>query len=207
MSRRPDVPGELVLASGNAGKLRELRALLEPRGFAVRPQSEWDIPEAVEDGLSFLENALIKARHAARLTGCAALADDSGLVVPALEGAPGIHSARYSAEPRGDGANNAKLLATMASLEGDARKAYFHCTLVLMRHAEDPVPLVAFADWWGVIAAGLKGEGGFGYDPLFEVPGTGLRSAELPPAEKNAISHRGQALAKLAALLDDGDAA
>lgn len=201
MSRRTDVPARLVLASGNAGKLRELQALLKPLELDVRPQSDWGLPEAIEDGLTFLENALIKARHAARLTGEASLADDSGLVVPALDGAPGIYSARYSTEPRGDGANNAKLLKDMAGLTGADRAAHFHCTVVLMRSAEDPVPLVASADWWGRVAEAPRGDGGFGYDPLFEVPGTGLRSAELAPEEKNLLSHRGQALRRLLDLL------
>lgn len=194
--------GVLVLASGNAGKLREMEQLLNPLGFRLRPQSDWQVPEAVEDGLTFLENALIKARHTASLTGRAALADDSGLVVPALGGEPGIHSARYSQDPVGDAANNAKLLQALEGLEGDQRQAYFHCTVVLLRSPSDPAPLVASADWWGSVLHEPRGSGGFGYDPLFLVPDLGCSSAELPPATKNRISHRGQAIRALAKALE-----
>lgn len=185
---------DLVLASGNAGKLRELRQMLEPLGFRLRPQSDWDTPEAVEDGLTFVENALIKARNACAHTGHPAIADDSGLVVPALGGAPGIRSARYSEAPRGDEANNEKLLRAMSGLSGDDRSAYFYCAMVLARTPDDPAPLVATASWRGRILEAARGEGGFGYDPLFLVPGPGCSSAELPAQEKNRVSHRGQAV-------------
>jgi len=198
---RREQPGVLVLASGNPGKLREMEQLLGPLGFRLRPQSDWQVPEAVEDGLTFLENALLKARHAARLTGLAAVADDSGLVVPALGGQPGVHSARYSHDPVGDAANNAKLLRALEGLEGDQRQACFHCTVVLLRSPSDPAPLVASADWWGSILHEPRGTGGFGYDPLFLVPDLGRSSAELPPATKNRISHRGQAIRALAEAL------
>ncbi|MEJ2534503.1 MAG: RdgB/HAM1 family non-canonical purine NTP pyrophosphatase, partial [Gammaproteobacteria bacterium] len=187
----------LVLASGNAGKLRELRELLQPIGFLLRPQSDWDTPEAVEDGLTFVENALIKARNACAHAGHPAIADDSGLVVPALGGAPGIRSARYGGEPRSDAANNEKLLRAMRDLRGDDRAAYFYCAMVLARSPDDPAPLVATASWWGEILPEPRGEGGFGYDPLFLLPEQGCSSAELPPQTKNRLSHRGQAVRAL----------
>lgn len=186
----------LVLASGNAGKLREFNKLLEPLGTQVRPQSDWDTPEAEETGLTFIENALLKARQAAAHTGKPALADDSGLVVPALGGAPGIRSARYSAEGT-DAANNALLLENMRALSGDRRRAFFTCALVLLKSADDPSPLVATADWHGRILESPSGNGGFGYDPLFFVPDANCASAELAPEKKNRMSHRGQAVAAL----------
>ncbi|MEE4175464.1 MAG: RdgB/HAM1 family non-canonical purine NTP pyrophosphatase [Xanthomonadales bacterium] len=186
----------LVLASGNAGKLREFSELLEPLGMRVRPQSDWETPEAAETGLTFVENALLKARNAASHTGHAALADDSGLVVPALGGAPGIHSARYSREGT-DSANNAQLLADMDELAGDQRAAYFYCALVLLKSARDPAPVVVTGAWHGRILLSPRGGGGFGYDPLFFVPGEDCASAELPAMTKNRISHRGQAVAAL----------
>jgi XTP/dITP diphosphohydrolase len=185
--------GELVLASGNAGKLRELRQLLEPLGLTLRPQSDWDLEEAVEDADTFLENALIKARHAAVHTGLPALADDSGLVVPALGGRPGIHSARYGGEPRSDEANNRRLLAEMRDLSGAERGACFYCAMVLVQAPDDPAPLVATAAWWGRILDAPRGSGGFGYDPLFHPDGEVLAAAELPAERKNRLSHRGQA--------------
>lgn len=187
----------LVLASGNRGKLNELTVMLEPMGWAVRPQSDWDIPEAVEDGLSFIENALIKARHAARLTGCPALADDSGLVVDALNGAPGIYSARFAGPGAGDRANNQKLLAALDEVADDSRGAHFYCAMALVHHAEDPAPLVSIGRWDGSILRQPLGEGGFGYDPLFWVAGEGCSSAQLPPGRKNRLSHRGRALASM----------
>ncbi|NNK33591.1 MAG: RdgB/HAM1 family non-canonical purine NTP pyrophosphatase [Xanthomonadales bacterium] len=193
---------ELVLASGNPGKLRELTAMLEPLGWDVRPQSEWVTEEAVEDGLSFIENALIKARHAARLSGRPALGDDSGLVVDALNGAPGIYSARYAGADADDAANNLKLLDALANVPDDRRGAHFYCAMALVRHAEDPAPLVAIGRWDGRIRKAPAGSGGFGYDPLFDVPDSGCSSAELPPAIKNRLSHRGRALAGMARLLE-----
>jgi XTP/dITP diphosphohydrolase len=194
-------PREIVLASGNVGKLRELGALLAPEGFILRPQSQWGFAEAIEDGLTFVENALKKARHAAANTGLPAIADDSGLVVPALGGEPGIYSARYAGPGAGDVQNNEKLLRQLAGQEAGARRAYFHCAMVLVRHAADPVPLIASASWWGEIAQTPRGAGGFGYDPLFWLAEQGCTSAELPPEEKNRISHRGQAAQSLLSLL------
>lgn len=188
---------DVVLASGNAGKLKEFNALFEPMGWTVRPQAEWDVPEAVEDGLSFVENALIKARHAARLTGLPALADDSGLAVDALNGEPGIHSARYAGALADDAANNRKLLQALQGVEDERRGAHFYCAIVMLRHAGDPAPLVATARWTGRILHEPRGSSGFGYDPLFFVPTEGCASAELAPARKNQLSHRGQALRAL----------
>ena len=185
----------LVLASGNAGKLRELTAMLEPLGWSVRPQNEWSVPEAVEDGLSFVENALIKARHTAKYTGLMALGDDSGLVVDALDGAPGIYSARYAGNDASDEDNNARLLRELQDVPEAQRGAHFYCAMALVRHAADPAPLLAVAKWDGVIQKTSAGSGGFGYDPLFLVPEQGCASAELPPEVKNRLSHRGQALA------------
>ncbi len=187
----------LVLASGNAGKLRELGAMLEPLGWKVAPQSDWDVPEAVEDGLTFIENALIKARHASKHTGLPALADDSGLVVDALHGAPGIFSARYAGVGAGDGANNRKLLGELEHVPESRRSAHFYCAMALVRHEKDPAPLLATGSWDGLITRSPSGAGGFGYDPLFWVPGKNCTSAELQPEEKNRLSHRGKALARL----------
>lgn len=204
MSHVPESALEtLVLASGNAGKLREFNELLEPLGMRVRPQSDWETPEAEETGLTFIENALLKARNAASHTGQPALADDSGLVVPALGGAPGIRSARYSREGS-DAANNQQLLADMDELVGEARNAYFYCALVMLRSARDPAPLVATGAWHGRILLSPRGGGGFGYDPLFFVPGENCASAELPAATKNRISHRGRAVAGLLDALRQG---
>lgn len=184
----------LVLASGNAGKLRELTSMFEPLGWLVRPQSDWDVSEAVEDGLSFIENALIKARHAARATGLPALGDDSGLAVDALHGAPGIFSARYAGENADDGANNLKLLDALEGVPELERGAHFYCAMAAVRHAGDPAPLLAIGKWDGRILPALSGQGGFGYDPLFHVPEEGCSSAELAPEVKNRLSHRGKAL-------------
>ena len=191
----------LVLASGNPGKLREMNAMLEPLGWRVSPQSDWGVSEAVEDGLSFVENALIKARHASKFTGLPALGDDSGLVVDALNGAPGIYSARYAGAGSGDGDNNRKLLREMADVEETARGAHFYCAMALVRHAGDPAPLIATGRWDGRIMDAPAGSGGFGYDPLFWVPGEGCSSAELSSGVKNRLSHRGQALSKLTELM------
>ena len=196
-------PRKLVLASGNAGKLAELNAMLEPLGWDVRAQGEWNIPEAIENGLSFIENALIKARHAAARTGLPALGDDSGLVVRALDGAPGIHSARYAGEPADDAANNRKLIEALREVPENQRAAYFHCAMAFVRHPADPVPLMAGASWHGSILAAARGNGGFGYDPLFWVPGEERSAAELDGQTKNFLSHRGQALRAIVQALKD----
>ena len=195
--RKPESTKSLVLASGNEGKLRELRHMLDPLGWTIRLQSEWDIGEAVEDGGTFVENALIKARHAARHTGLPSLGDDSGLVVEALQGAPGIFSSRYAGLHGDDAANNLKLLDALQGIPGDQRSAHFYCALVLLRHAEDPAPILATGIWHGRIVDHPKGTWGFGYDPLFWVESHGCTSSELEPGVKNRLSHRGQALAAL----------
>jgi XTP/dITP diphosphohydrolase len=185
----------VVLASGNAGKLRELNRVLSPLGVVLRSQAEFDVPEVEENGLSFVENAIIKARAAARHTGLPAIADDSGLEVDYLSGAPGIHSARYSGE--GDEGNNRKLLAALQGVANEQRSARFQCVLVYMRHGADPTPLVCQASWEGRILQQPRGEAGFGYDPLFYVPDQQCSSAQLPPEVKNRISHRARASALL----------
>lgn len=181
----------VVLASGNAGKLRELAGILAPLGLQLESQTRYQVPEVEEIGLSFVENAIIKARAAARCSGHPAIADDSGLEVDYLDGAPGIYSARYSGA--GDDANNAKLLAALAGLPEEKRGARFQCALVYMRHALDPMPLVCQASWEGRILEQPRGENGFGYDPLFYVPERGCSSAELSVELKNRISHRARA--------------
>ena len=186
---------QVVLASGNAGKLRELGRILAPLGMELVSQGEFDMPEVPEDGLSFVENAIIKARAAAAHCGLPAIADDSGLEVDYLQGAPGIHSARYSGQ--GDEANNAKLLAALEGVDEAQRSARFQCVLVYMRHANDPTPLVCQGSWEGRILTETRGVGGFGYDPLFYVPEHDCSSAELPGDLKNAISHRAKASALL----------
>lgn len=187
----------LVLASGNPGKLKELIAMLQPLGWTVRPQGEWQLTDAVEDGLTFIENALIKARHAARHTGQSSLGDDSGLVVDALDGAPGIFSSRYAGEYAADEANNQKLLAAMRGVPTALRSAHFYCAMALVRHEHDPSPLLATGTWRGRILEKERGSGGFGYDPLFWLEAQGCTSAELGPDIKNRLSHRGQALKSL----------
>lgn len=196
---RGDRPA-LVLASNNAGKVREIAQLLAPVGWEVRPQKEWDFEEAVEDGLTFMENALIKARHAAKHTGLPSLGDDSGLVVDALDGRPGLRSARYA----GDGgakANNEKLLSELEGVPDADRTAHFYCVMAFLRSTDDPAPLVATGRWDGRIMQAPRGEGGFGYDPVFFVPKRDSTAAELPPEVKNVISHRGQALAHMIRML------
>lgn len=190
---------ELVLASNNKGKLAELQAMLG-NSIKVRPQSDFTDIEAEETGLTFVENALIKARHAARASGLPALADDSGLAVDALGGAPGIYSARY-AGGAGDAANNAKLLEALRDVPDAERGAQFICALALLRHAEDPIPLICEGAWEGRILHAASGEHGFGYDPLFWVPERDCSSAELSPQEKNQLSHRARAMALLRAKL------
>lgn len=187
----------VVLASNNQGKLRELNALLADHDIKVIPQREFDIPDAVEDGLSFVENAIIKARHASALSGLPAIADDSGLEVDALNGEPGIHSARFAGEHGDDAANNRKLLEALADIPDEERTARFQCIMVFMRHAKDPTPLVCQGTWEGRILREPRGENGFGYDPLFWVAEENASAAELPATVKNAQSHRGKALREL----------
>lgn len=187
----------LVLASGNPGKLREFEQLLGPLGLHIRPQSDFAVSEVVESGLTFVENALLKAREASRVSGLPALADDSGLEVDALDGAPGIYSARYAGEPKSDERNNARLLEALGEVPEGARRARYWCVLVHLRHPEDPVPRIVQCSWEGEILAHARGEGGFGYDPLFWLPDQGMSVAELPAAEKNRLSHRGRALQAL----------
>ncbi len=190
---------QVVLASGNAGKLAEFGQRLAPLGIELIPQSEFVTTEAVEDGLSFVENAIIKARHACAASGLPALADDSGLEVDALQGRPGIYSSRYAgvAGAGKDQANNDHLLAQLAHVPAAQRSARFQCVLVYMRHAEDPVPIIGQGAWQGSIVTAAKGHAGFGYDPVFAVGGMDCCAAELTKAEKMAISHRGKALEQL----------
>ena len=194
---RGGLPERLVLATGNAGKLRELREILGPWNVDVRPQSEFTHAHAAETGLSFVENALLKARHAAGASGLPAIGDDSGLEVDALRGAPGIHSARYAGPMASDADNNLKLLDELAAVPAAARGARYRCAMVYLRWPLDAAPLIAQAAWEGRILRAPVGVHGFGYDPLFEVAGTGRSAAQLDPAEKNRISHRGQALRAL----------
>jgi XTP/dITP diphosphohydrolase len=194
---------KIVLASGNRGKLAELGELLAGAGIELLPQGALGIADAVEDGRSFVENALIKARHAARLSGLPALADDSGLIVDALGGAPGLVSAHY-AGVHGDAAGNiARLLAELRGVPDERRTARFYCCLVLLRHADDPQPLIAEGIWPGRILDAPRGTGGFGYDPVFFDPATALSAGEMPPERKNPISHRGRALSVLKARLGE----
>lgn len=192
---------QLVLASNNAKKLKELGALLDPLGIQLIPQGQLNIPEAEEPFLTFVENALAKARHASRLSGLPALADDSGLCVRSLGGAPGVLSARYAGEPRSDTRNNAHLLDALANQNN--RAAHFVSVLVLVRHADDPQPIIAEGNWQGEILTEARGEDGFGYDPLFWVPAAGKSAAEMLPQEKNACSHRAIAMQKLLTQLAD----
>jgi XTP/dITP diphosphohydrolase len=197
----------LVIASNNAGKIRELAAMLAPLGFEPVPQRALGVPEAEEPHHTFVENALAKARNAARHTNHPALGDDSGLCVDALGGAPGVHSAHFagkegSREER-DRANNALLLERMAGAA--KRRAHYYCVVVLMRNADDPEPVIAEGRWAGEVAAEARGAGGFGYDPLFLLPPSGLTAAELAPAEKNRLSHRAMALGRLVARLRGED--
>lgn len=202
----------LVLASNNAGKLREFSALLAPLGYEVIPQQALGIPEAEEPHVTFVENALAKARHAALASGLPALADDSGLVVPALDGAPGVYSARYGGEPKSDARNNQRLLDELARPEADgsarSRAAHYVCVLVFVSHANDPQPLIAEGEWHGEIVDSPRGNAGFGYDPYFLVPAHGKTVAELAPELKNSLSHRGRATRALIARMGDtGNAA
>ncbi len=193
----------VVLASANPGKLVELQAMLAPLDLELESQAEHDVPSPVEDGLTFLENAIIKARAVSRATNLPAIGDDSGIVVPVLDGAPGIYSARYAGTHGDDAANNAKLLDALVSAPN--RAAYFYCAIVYLRHADDPTPLISTAAWHGQIASAPSGGGGFGYDPLFVPEGGSATAAELEPAAKNRVSHRGQAVAGLVSALRAAD--
>lgn len=188
---------KIVLATNNQGKVNELKSLLADAGFNIVAQSEFNVPDADETGLTFVENAILKARHTAKLTGLPAIADDSGLAVNALDGAPGIYSARYAGEHGNDKSNNQKLLQALADIPQEKRTAYFYCALVFMRHENDPTPIICLGRWDGIILREEHGEGGFGYDPLFYVPAQGCTAAELTREHKSQISHRGQALSQL----------
>lgn len=196
------IPGNrVVLASNNKGKLREFGELLAGLHLEVIPQAQLNVPDADETGLTFVENAIIKARHAAQLTGLPALADDSGIEVDALNGAPGIYSARFSGKGATDAANNDKLLDLLANTSDNQRTARYQCVIVFMRHALDPTPIICQGTWEGKILRAPQGSGGFGYDPIFYVPTHRCSGAELDPVEKNRISHRGKALRALLAAL------
>jgi XTP/dITP diphosphohydrolase len=194
----------IVLASDNRGKVRELGELLAESGIEVRPQGDFGVPEAAETGLTFVENAILKARNAARVSGRAAIADDSGIEVDALNGAPGIYSARYAGAGASDAQNCERLLRELIGVPDAGRGARFQCVLVYLRHAEDPTPLIAQGTWEGTILHAPRGSNGFGYDPIFLAPEYGLSSAELSPEVKNRLSHRGQALRRLRELLAEG---
>ncbi len=191
----------IVLASSNAGKLREFQPLLAVCGMAVIPQANLGVADAEEPHATFVENALAKARHASRCTGLPALADDSGIVVDALAGQPGVHSARFAGEPRSDARNNEKLIALLGAHR--ERGAHYYCVIVLVRHAEDPEPLIADGRWYGEVIDAPRGTGGFGYDPYFLLPALGRTAAELNAPDKNRISHRGIAVRRLLELLQD----
>jgi XTP/dITP diphosphohydrolase len=188
---------KVVLASGNQGKLKELNELLAPCNIEAVSQSEFDIEPAVEDGLSFVENAILKARWAAKHSGLPAIADDSGLEVDYLNGQPGIYSARFSGDDATDEKNNALLLEKLAGVPTEQRTARFQCVVVYLRHATDPTPVICQGTWEGLISTEFVGDNGFGYDPLFFIPSLMLGSAQLSSEQKNKLSHRGQAMAKL----------
>lgn len=194
-----DKPRKLVIASNNEGKLREINALLASLSIEVMPQGALNVSEVDEPYGTFIENALAKARHASRCTGLPALADDSGICVHALNGAPGVNSARYAGEPRSDQRNNQKLIDALNNQTD--RRAYYYCVIVLLRHADDPQPIIVDSSWDGSIIDHPRGEGGFGYDPHFFLPEFDKTSAELTAEQKNRISHRGQALLKLVQIL------
>jgi len=198
-----DVP--IVLASNNPGKVREINALLEAARVRVVPQHEFGLPEVQETGLTFVENAILKARNAARRIGLAAIADDSGIEVDALNGAPGIYSARFAGVGASDQANLDRLLEVLEGVPQEARSARYQCLMVYMRHGEDPTPLICQGTWEGRILSAPQGENGFGYDPVFYVPGEDCSAAELPAATKNRLSHRGQALRALVHHLGGAD--
>ena len=196
---------QLVLASGNPGKLRELSAILGELGYQLHAQSEFDVDEVAETGTTFVENAIIKARHAAGLTGLPALADDSGIEVDALDGAPGVYSARFSGADADDAANNALLVEKLRDVPPAQRTARYRAVIVLMRHAADPSPLICEGSWEGMIQLEPSGDGGFGYDPYFFLPDRGCTSAQLSASEKNRLSHRGAALEELKHKLNEQD--
>lgn len=195
---------KVVLATGNAGKVRELASLLNDFGLEVVAQTELGVGSVEETGLTFIENAILKARHAASVTGLPAIADDSGLAVDYLGGAPGIYSARYAGEDASDQLNLEKLLVALQEVPDAQRRAQFHCVLVYMRHADDPTPIVCHGSWPGIITREAAGSGGFGYDPIFFVPSEGKTAAQLTREEKSAISHRGRALTQLLEALRNG---
>lgn len=195
----------IVIASNNAGKLAEIDRLLAPLGIRVVTQASLGVTEADEPHMTFVENALAKARHASLATGLPALADDSGICVSALQGAPGVFSARFAGEPRSDERNNIKLIETLRG-QSD-RRAYYYCVIVLLRHAQDPRPVIIEDTWHGEIVAKPAGQGGFGYDPYFFLPEFGKTAAELSMEDKNRVSHRGKALARLVKLLTENDKA
>ncbi len=188
---------KVTLASSNKGKLAEFQQLLSGLNFDVVPQSEFQVPDAIENGLCFVENAIIKARHASKLTGLPAIADDSGLEVDFLHGAPGIYSSRFSGENATDEKNNQRLLSLLQEAEENERTARFQCLLVYMRHPEDPTPIICQGTWEGLITLNPEGDNGFGYDPLFFIPEFNCTSAQLEKTQKNKISHRGKAMAQL----------
>ena len=193
----------IVLASNNAGKVREINQLLAEQEIQIIPQREFGVPEAEETGLTFVENALIKARNAALHSDLPAIADDSGIEVDALQGAPGVYSARFAGPGSSDEDNNQRLLEALRDIPPEKRSARFQCVMVYLHHAEDPTPIICQGTWEGQILEAPRGEGGFGYDPLFLLTEKGCTSAELPPEEKNRLSHRGQALRRLLAALSE----
>ncbi|WP_434131686.1 XTP/dITP diphosphatase [Methylocaldum sp. GT1BB] len=194
---------KILLASNNPGKVREIQAILANDDIEIVPQSAFGVPDIEEVGLTFVENAILKARHASQLSGLPAIADDSGLEVNALGGAPGVFSARYAGPGANDAENNAKLLRELENIPDAERTARFRCVMVFLRHAQDPSPLIGQGVWEGIILREPRGKGGFGYDPLFFVPEKNCTSAELSPDEKNRLSHRGKALRELVAQMRD----
>ena len=193
---------KLVIASNNAGKIAEISTLLAPLAIEVLSQSAFNVSEIAEPFVTFVENALAKARHASRCSGLPALGDDSGICVAALNGAPGVHSARYAGEPKSDARNNLKLIESLQNQTD--RRAFYYCVIVLVRHADDPQPIIVDGSWHGEVIAQPSGEGGFGYDPYFYLPKFDKTAAELTVEQKNKISHRGQALAHLVEILRSG---
>lgn len=194
---------KIVLATGNKGKVKELSSMLSDLNIEVLPQSEFHVTEVAETGSTFVENAIIKARHAARITGLPAIADDSGLAVDALGGAPGVYSARYAGEDANDQDNIQKLLQALSGVAPEQRQARFLCVLVYMAHADDPTPIICQGEWHGTITTQTMGDNGFGYDPVFWLAEQNCSSAQLTPAQKNQLSHRGKALALLVKALEN----